>query len=70
MRQVSTRTPAVRRGKPLLLENYTTTPVSGITVWYPPEVQPENGRITISLAKRWLFRELLVSGVGSFVSTS
>ncbi len=67
MRQVTTRTPAVRRGKPLLIENYTPLLVFGITVWYPLEVRPEKERITISLEKHWIFKDLVVSGVGAIV---
>ena len=70
MRQVSTRTPAVRRGKPLFTETYSSTLVSGIFVWHPPDVQPKNGIIAITLEKRWIFKELVVEGVASFVSTT
>ncbi|VFQ44644.1 hypothetical protein MSL71_22930 [Desulfoluna butyratoxydans] len=67
MRQVTTRTPAVRRGTPLHTESYITTRVSGITVWHPEGMEPEDRVITIGLEKKWIFRELVVRGVGAVV---
>lgn len=67
MRQVTTRTPAVRRGKPVLTEMYVASSVNDIVVWHAQEILPESELITISLEKRWVFRELVVLGARSFV---
>lgn len=66
-RQVTTRTPAVRRGKPGLKEKYATVTVDGITIWYARDINIDRGGCTIALEKRWIFKELVIKGVASEV---
>ena len=67
MRQLSTRTPAVRRGKPELKERYETSTINGIVIWHAQGVLPQKEIITISLEKHWFFKELVISGAESSV---